>query len=146
MTCILTRVYHEPVVAGDTGFFLHGNHGGYNVLVCQIEILTVTYGYSNGSYTALQKSPADLDQARRVAFGIGSYDPDVVNAVDGAGLYSGSYSDSFGNELSRYALSRTSYVYDTAEVLEVNNVLTNIGSKLKLVPFLLLLVVLGIYW
>lgn len=133
-------------VVGQTGFFLHGNKGGYNVLTCDMESLVVTYRYTNGSYSFLNSSSSDLPQAQRVSDGAMGAPQYVPSAIEGVGLYSGSYTDSFAIKLSQISLSMTSYVLEPTEALETQNIQPNIGSRLQMAPFVLLLIISGIYW
>ncbi|KAF7370084.1 hypothetical protein MSAN_00638400 [Mycena sanguinolenta] len=130
---------------GDTGFFLHGNGGGYNVLTCVIESLNVTYHYYNGTYNLLSSVPTDLDQARRLLDGSWAALVYVPNSVDGAGLYSGSYEDAFAAQLSLVTLSTTAYVIQPVETIRTENTTVYTGSRILLAPFLLLFTLILIY-
>jgi hypothetical protein len=136
---------HLPVV-GDTGFFLHGNKGGYNVLTCNIKSLNVTYHYFNGSYTLISSAPSDLAQAQRISDGSWAGPLYVPDAVEGAGLFSSNYADAFAAKLSSVALSATAYVIEPTNALETQYTEPNIGSRIPLAPFLLLLLTTVFYW
>ncbi|KAJ6532090.1 hypothetical protein B0H19DRAFT_467227 [Mycena capillaripes] len=131
---------------GDTGFFIHGNTGGTNVLICDVKSLNITYRYFNGSYTILASSASDLAQGQRVSDGSLSGPRFVPDAIDGAGLFSGRYNDSFASKLSQVALSMTSYVMEPTEALDMQSIESKIGSRLPLAPFLLLLAISIAYW
>lgn len=131
---------------GDTGFFLHGNRGGFNLLTCEIESLAVTYHYFNGSYTLLAREPSDLAQGQRIADGSWAGLYYVPIAVDGAGLYSGSYADAFSARLSLVTLATTVYVVEPVEALRMENTRNLIGSRLPLAPLLILFTLAFIYW
>lgn len=133
-------------VVGDTGFFIHGKSGGTNVLICDIKSLSVTYRYFNGSYTVLSSTASDLAQGQRVADGSQAGPRFVPDAIDGAGLFSGRYNDSFASKLSQVALSMTSYVMEPAETLNMQSIEPKIGSRLPLAPFLLLLAISAVHW
>ncbi|KAJ7895454.1 hypothetical protein B0H14DRAFT_2680516 [Mycena olivaceomarginata] len=130
---------------GDTGFFLHGNRGGFNLLTCEIESLAVTYHYFNGSYTLLAREPSDLAQGQRIADGSWAGLYYVPIAVDGAGLYSGSYADAFSARLSLVTLATTVYVVEPVEALRMENTRNLIGSRLPLAPLLILFTLAFIY-
>ncbi|KAJ7124092.1 hypothetical protein C8R43DRAFT_1135673 [Mycena crocata] len=146
---VVSAAYYTPgkddSFVGDTGFFLHGNKGGYNVLICEIKSLDVTYHYFNGSYTLLSAAPSDLAQGQRVSDGSVAGQNFVPPAVEGAGLSSGSYTDAFAAKLSQVALSMTSYVFEPAEALAFKHIEPNIGSRLPLAPLLLLFLFKFIY-
>ncbi|KAJ7620195.1 hypothetical protein FB45DRAFT_1062555 [Roridomyces roridus] len=131
---------------GDTGFVLHGSGAAVNVLVCDVHSLEVTYDYFNGTYSTVSSTPSDLEQAARVSDGLWagavSY---VPNAVEGVGMYSGSYIDAFSNQLSLVALATTWYVMEPINVLSAQSTVVPIGARLPLAPFLLVLVIPFIY-
>lgn len=122
---------------GETGFFLHGNSGGFNVLTCTVESLVVTYKYSNSSYALLTSTPSDLAQAQRVADGSRAAPIYVPIAIDGTGLRSGSYADAFAARLSLVALSGTAYVIEPAAALETQAIQPTIGARVPLAPLVL---------
>ncbi|KAJ6601693.1 hypothetical protein DFH09DRAFT_1270687 [Mycena vulgaris] len=144
---ILSRAYGPGPegFVGDTGFFLHGNKGAYNVITCEMKSLSVTYRYFNGSYTTLGSSSSDLAQALRLS--VGSWEAlfYVPNTIDGVGLFSGSYSDAFAEQLSLVALSTTAYAVEPIPVLETQSTQLFTGSRIPLAPFLLLLLLAFIY-
>ncbi|KAJ7753510.1 hypothetical protein B0H16DRAFT_1834606 [Mycena metata] len=130
---------------GDTGFFIHGNQGAYNVLLCDVHSLSVTYRYFNGSYTILASTASDVAQGQRVSDGSQAAVYYAPMAIDGAGLLSGSYNDSFANQLSLVALSMTSYVMEPADALDIQSIEATIGSRLPLAPFSLLVLISTVY-
>ncbi|KAJ7673835.1 hypothetical protein DFH06DRAFT_1318959 [Mycena polygramma] len=107
---------------GNTGFFVHGNTGGTNILICDIHSLQVTYRYYNGTYTLLASSPSDLAQGQRVSDGAQTGPHFVPDSIEGAGLFSGRYSDSFASKLSQVSLAMTSYVMEPAEALDMQSI------------------------
>ncbi|KAJ7442342.1 hypothetical protein B0H11DRAFT_2292081 [Mycena galericulata] len=133
------------IFVGNTGFFLHGNQGGYNIITCEMKSLNVTYHYFNGSYSMVSSSPSDLAQGQRISDGSWVGLHNVATAIDGAGLYSGSYTDAFAARLSLVTLATTVYVVEPAEVLETQYTQTYIGSRLPLAPFLLLIIITFVY-
>ncbi|KAF7345476.1 hypothetical protein MVEN_01565900 [Mycena venus] len=130
---------------GDTGFFLHGNRGGYNVLTCEIKALDVKYHYFNGSYSLLSSTPSELAQGQRLSDGSWAGLKYVPTAVDGAGLYSGSYADAFAARLSLVTLATTAYVIEPTEALQQEYTWPIIGSRIPLAPFLLFFTIAFIY-
>ncbi|KAJ7886814.1 hypothetical protein B0H14DRAFT_2696851 [Mycena olivaceomarginata] len=135
----------ESQFVGDTGFFLHGNQGGFNVLTCNIKSLDVTYRYFNGSYTLVASAPSDLEQAQRISDGSWAALYYVPVSIEGAGLYSGSYADAFGAKLSLVALSTTTYIIEPTEALQQEYTWPYIGSRIPLAPFLLLFTLAFVY-
>ncbi|KAJ7159729.1 hypothetical protein C8R46DRAFT_1039002 [Mycena filopes] len=130
---------------GDTGFFVWGNKGAYNVLVCDVHSLNITYRYFNGTYTLLSSAPSDLAQAQRVADGAQGGPFYVAPAIDGTGLLAGNYADAFARKLSQVSLAMTAYAIQPSAVLGVQSVVANIGSRFPLPPFLLLLAISCVY-
>ncbi|KAJ6481075.1 hypothetical protein C8R45DRAFT_1004474 [Mycena sanguinolenta] len=130
---------------GDTGFFLHGSRGGYNLLTCVIESVNVTYHYYNGTYNLLSSVPTDIEQAQRLLDGSWAALVYVPHSVDGAGLYSGSYEVAFAAQLSLVTLSTTAYVIQPVETIRTENTTVYTGSRILLAPFLLLLTLILIY-
>ncbi|KAJ7024674.1 hypothetical protein C8F04DRAFT_1131042 [Mycena alexandri] len=129
----------------DTGFFIHGNQGAYNVLVCDVNSLNVTYRYFNGSYTMLASTASDVAQGQRVSDGSQAAVSYAPMAINGAGLLSGSYNGSFANQLSLVALSMTSYVMEPADALDIQSIEATIGSRLPLAPLSLLILISTVY-
>ncbi|KAF7345480.1 hypothetical protein MVEN_01566400 [Mycena venus] len=146
---IISQAYNVnnsgEIFVGDTGFYLHGNRGGYNLLTCDMKSLEVKYHYFNGSYTLLSSTPSDLAQAQRLSDGSWAALYYVPTAVDGAGLYSGSYVDAFAQKLSLVTLSTTAYVIEPAEALQQEYTWPFLGSRIPLAPFLLLFTLAFIY-
>ncbi|KAJ7886816.1 hypothetical protein B0H14DRAFT_2696861 [Mycena olivaceomarginata] len=105
----------------------------------------VTYHYFNGSYTLLAREPSDLAQGQRIADGSWAGLYYVPIAVDGAGLYSGSYADAFSARLSLVTLATTVYVVEPVEALRMENTRNLIGSRLPLAPLLILFTLAFIY-
>ncbi|KAJ6487113.1 hypothetical protein C8R47DRAFT_1127752 [Mycena vitilis] len=130
---------------GDTGFFVHGNAGGTNILICNIKSLEVTYRYHNGTYKLLASGPSDLAQGQRVSDGSQVAPQYVPPAVEGVGLFSGHYNDSFASKLSQVALAMTSYAMEPTDALDMQSIELKIGSRLPLAPFLLVLLISCFY-
>ena len=47
------------IVVNITGFFVHGEMGAYNILLCSVNIVPATYQYTNGCFHTLTKTPAE---------------------------------------------------------------------------------------
>lgn len=118
------------------------------MLSCYVDVFSVVYRFSNGSFSIVEKLAADLNMSQRIASSSwsNSMAARVSNAVEGSGLVSGNYSQAFALELSREFIALTGYIYESAETLETHNAILYIGSRLQLAPLMLLVVVLGIYW
>ncbi|KAJ7627137.1 hypothetical protein FB45DRAFT_1004706 [Roridomyces roridus] len=148
---VTSAAYHAnisssgEVFVGDTGFYLHGSAYARNVLVCDIHSLDVTYDYFNGSYSTVSSSPSDLEQAARASDGSWAGLTYVANAVDGVGMYSGSYVDAFANQLSLVTLATTWFVMEPIEVLSAQSTVVPIGARLPLAPFLLVIIIPFVY-
>jgi|SRR5882762_6455199 hypothetical protein len=125
----------------------HGNRGAWNVLLCSVNVVSVNYQYTNGSFYIRTTNTSDLNMARRFATMIdtGELTKRVPNAVDGAGLLVGDYSSSFALELSRELAAMSANLYEPGNISDLVQVVPGIGSKLQLVPLILLLVVLLLY-
>ena len=119
------------------------------MLVCEVDVVSATYAYSNGTFKTLERSTVtDLNMTRRIAaYSTRSYITNgVANAVEGTGLVSGNYSMTFGLELSRRLLALTGSIYEPSDSLAVKMVVPTIGARLQLVPLVFLVTTLVIYW
>jgi hypothetical protein len=137
------------IVTGNTGFFTHGKAGAWNVLVCNVDVVSATYAYSNGTFKTLERSTVtDLNMTRRIAAysGTNYITNGVANAVEGTGLVSGDYAMTFGLELSRRLMALTGSIYEPSDSLGVKMVVPTIGAKLQLVPLVLLVTTQVVYW
>jgi hypothetical protein len=137
------------IVTGDTGFFTHGKAGAWNVLVCDVDVLSTTYAYSNGSFKTLERSTVtDLNMTRRIAaYSRTSYvTQGIANAVEGTGLVSGNYTVTFALELSRRLMALTGSIYEPSDSLSASVVVPTVGARLQLVPLIFLVATLFIYW
>ncbi|KAF8162170.1 hypothetical protein K438DRAFT_2070155 [Mycena galopus ATCC 62051] len=139
-----TLISNGGVVVGNTGFYFYSK-GAVNVLLCDVNSLTVTYRYFNGTYTLLSSSPSDVEQSQRVSDGSFAGPIYVPSSIDGVGISSGSYTDAFAQKLSQVALAMTSYIIEPSEAVSYQFIVPNIGSRLPLAPLLLLLLVSFIY-
>jgi len=133
---------------GNTGFFTHGIAGAWNVLVCEVDVVSATYAYSNNTFKTLERSTVtDLNMTRRIAaYSTRNYiTKGIAEAVEGTGLVSGNYSMTFGLELSRRLLALTGSIYEPSNSLAVKMVVPTVGARLQLVPLVFLVTTLVIY-
>ncbi|KAJ7077548.1 hypothetical protein B0H15DRAFT_1026161 [Mycena belliarum] len=135
----------QGAFVGDTGFYLHGSAGGYNLLTCAVSSLNVTYTYNNGSFAVVSSAPSDLAQAQRIADGTRAGTAYVPTKVEGAGLFFGSYADAFARQLALVALSTTAYVAEPAAALETRRIQLPIGARLPFAPLFTLFGLAGLH-
>ncbi|KAJ6500800.1 hypothetical protein C8R45DRAFT_1092865 [Mycena sanguinolenta] len=143
----VSAAYNAPAdtFAGNTGFFVHGTAGAFNVLTCSVAVRSVGYTYFNGTFTVDPSSTAaasDLDITRRVAAMTSAayLSIRVPAAVDGAGLTGGDYASAFARELSRELIAFTAALYAPAPTQELQTVVPVLGSRLSLVLLVLILI------
>ncbi|KIM74262.1 hypothetical protein PILCRDRAFT_828428 [Piloderma croceum F 1598] len=131
----------------NTGFFAHGESGAWNVLLCSATVVSATYRYTNGSYSMLSATPADVNMTKRITTMIGTdeFATRVPDAVEGIGLVSGDYVSSFSRELSRELIGMSASIYEPGPTIDLVQFMPGIGAKLQLVPLTILLVCLLIY-
>lgn len=70
----------------------------------------------------------------------------VQAAVDGSGIYGESYVDAYALELSRELLAYTSSVFEPAQAQSVFVVETTLGASFQLIPLVLYLTTLILFW
>ena len=119
------------------------------MLVCDVDVLSTTYAYSNGSFKTLERSTVtDLNMTRRIAaYSRTSYvTQGIANAVEGTGLVSGNYTVTFALELSRRLMALTGSIYEPSDSLSASMVVPTVGARLQLVPLIFLVATLFIYW
>lgn len=135
-------------VVNNTGFFVHGESGAWNVLLCTVKVVSSTYRYTNGSFHTLTATTADLNMTKRIATMVSSgYLTDrVPNAVEGTGLLSGDYVSSFALELSRELAGMSASIYEPGAISDLVQLVPGIGAKLQIAPLVLLVAALLIYW
>ncbi|KAJ7193431.1 hypothetical protein GGX14DRAFT_405497 [Mycena pura] len=137
---------NDDTFVGDTGFFVHGHSGSFNVISCSVAVQNVKYEFSNGSYMTREQTMADLDTARRVAALSNDNIPtQLPPVVDGIGLLSGNYAASFSRELSREMVALSSQIWMNASAQQVFTVVPNVGSRFRLVPLGLFAIVMALY-
>ena len=118
------------------------------MLVCEVDVLSMTYAYSNGTFKTLDRSTVtDLNMTRRIAaYSRTNYITNgIANAVEGTGLVSGNYTATFGLELSRRLMALTGSIYEPSDSLSVRAVVPTTGARLQLVPLVFLVATLVIY-
>jgi hypothetical protein len=120
----------------------------YNVLSCYVDVVSIIYRYANDSFITNNTIAADLNMTRRVALfaDTGYIYARLPIVVEGAGLVSGDYAAEFALELSRELIAMTAYTYKPGQSLEMHTVQSGLGARLQLVPLVLLVTVLVIYW
>lgn len=135
-------------VVNNTGFFVHGQMGAWNVLLCSVHVVSASYRrYTNGSFTTLTATSENLNMTKRIAtmVGTGYLTDRVPNAVEGTGLISGNYVSSFALELSRELAAMSASIYEPGHTVSLVQFMPIIGTKLPLVPLGILFAVLLIY-
>lgn len=70
----------------------------------------------------------------------------VVTAIDGAGINGDSYAAAFALELSRQTLAFTSAIFEPIEVQSIFALESGLGSALEIIPLILYLVTLVLFW
>jgi hypothetical protein len=118
------------------------------VLLCHVNVVSVTYQYSNNTFVTLDAAPTDIVMVKRVASmsNTPSFVQRVPIAVEGAGLASGNYTTSFGLELARELIAFTGSIYEPADSLVMRNVLPRFGSRIYLGPLACLSSAICLYW
>ncbi|PPQ94391.1 hypothetical protein CVT25_002747 [Psilocybe cyanescens] len=128
---------------GNTGWFVHGNNGAWNVVFCNVTALDVTYTYASSRFllqNAIPKSVADAQHMMAAGFNIGPA-IDISKAVDGAGLeINATYEQAYSIELSWQMLARGAFIYEPTEVNRIQSESNIVGSNLRLIPLVLFIV------
>ena len=125
-----------------SGWFVHGNNGAWNVVFCNVTALDVTYIYESSRYILHSSSPKSLTTTRYImAAGFQLLGTTVVSvAVDGAGLQSGTtYEGAYSLELSRQMLARAAFIYEPANVLQIQSEINVNGSEIQVIPLAIFL-------
>ncbi|KAF8996043.1 hypothetical protein BDQ17DRAFT_963865 [Cyathus striatus] len=113
----------------NSGWFIHGNKGAWNVIQCNVAAVDVTYTYksSTSEFTIKSSTPSSLRDARAIiTFGLDMYRTNnpVATAVDGAGLQTETtYEEEYALELSRQTIARGAVMYvtqDTTDIIRKN--------------------------
>ncbi|KAJ7826620.1 hypothetical protein B0H13DRAFT_2120793 [Mycena leptocephala] len=152
LAVVISFAYVSPdhvgttTLVGDTGFFVHGHSGSFNVISCDVDVLDVQYAYVNGSYTTRYTTMSDLDTTRRVASLSNENIPtQLPRVVDGIGLVSGNYAAAFSQELSREMTALSSQMWSNVTADQVFNVVSHVGSRFPLAPLGLLAIFMALY-
>ncbi|KAF9458683.1 hypothetical protein BDZ94DRAFT_1239783 [Collybia nuda] len=133
-----------------TGWFIHGNNGAYNVIYCDVTAFDVVYKYQSSSarFTLQKSTPSSLAHARAmISFGLPIEGSTWVrDAVDGSGIQTNStYEEAYALELSRQTLARSAVIYENTPVLMINREQQIIGTKLFMIPFVIMLAMMLFY-
>jgi len=108
---------------------------------------TSTAGSGDGTFLTVSTVDASLDHTKLVASTMDleymeNYIPD---RVEGAGLYSGNYADSYALELSRQLVAFSASIYEPSLVQSANDYDQMLGSRLEIIPLVLYLVAIFLF-
>ncbi|KAF7982208.1 hypothetical protein HWV62_29392 [Athelia sp. TMB] len=152
---ITSLAYYEAAAGdgfvGDTGFYLHGDLGGWNVVYCNVTTVNIQYEYTppsstapssqGGTYTTITTNLAPAPRIPMlVATGLDngpilSWVPDRVDGVGWQGA--GNYLESFALEMSRELMAFTAMLWQPEQVLSIQDVAGVIGSRVQIAPLAL---------
>lgn len=138
----------QDAFINNTGWFVHGNAGAYNVIYCSLSALNVDYTYTGSQYILDQASPASVQDTQYiVTVGFGSSPLGTVKStVEGAGIQTvTTYEEAFSLELSRRILGLGATLYVQNAATEVHSELATVGSELNLIPFTILLACMTLF-
>ncbi|KAF8898218.1 hypothetical protein CPB84DRAFT_1780608 [Gymnopilus junonius] len=139
----------EDTYNGNTGWFVHGNNGAWNVVYCNVTALQVTYTYASSRFLFRSSTPASLFAAQRMMSGglVNIAGNTVISAaVDGAGLQtSTTYEQAYALELSRQMLARGAYIYEPVDVEQIASENLVNGSDLQVIPLVLFIAALIVF-
>ncbi|KAF8955542.1 hypothetical protein BDZ97DRAFT_1856784 [Flammula alnicola] len=123
----------------NTGWFIHGNRGSWNVVFCNVTTLDVVYTYTSSCYLHYSSSLTDVNSTQHImTIGLEGVTTAISYAVDGAGVTSNvTYEDTYALELSRQMLARGAKLYETTDALGVEYEYNIIGTRLQLIPLVL---------
>ncbi|KAF8955571.1 hypothetical protein BDZ97DRAFT_1926616 [Flammula alnicola] len=129
----------EDTFDNNTGWFIHGNQGSWNVVFCNVTTLDVVYTYASSRYFHYSSSLTDVNSTQHImTIGLSAATTAISYAVDGAGITSNvTYEDTYALELSRQMLARGAKVYETTDALGVEYEYNIIGTRLQLIPLVL---------
>lgn len=118
---------------------MHGSNGAWNVVYCNLTALIVSYSYTSSRFVANSIAPTDDNSTRHIMTVIfDAVSTQVSAAVDGAGLLTGvTYEEAYSLELSKQALARGAYIYESRDVESISKELNIIGSRLQLIPLVI---------
>ena len=139
---------YRVLILTNSGWFIHGSNGAWNVVFCDVTALDVQYVYSSSQFIIRESTPLSADSARLVmTLGIEGGSVRVSQQVDGAGLQTKmTYEEAYGLELSRQAIARGAFVYESTGVSAIQRELEIIGTCIDLVPLALLLGGMLVFW
>ncbi|KAF9001721.1 hypothetical protein BDQ17DRAFT_1490130 [Cyathus striatus] len=133
---------------GNSGWFLHGNQGAWNIIYCDLSAVDVTYAYksSTSEFTIMSSTPSSLQDTRAIiTYEFQTYprtDP-VATAVDGVDLQT--YEETYALELSRQTIAKGSNMYITQDTTDISREEQTLGTKIYLIPFTILLGMMMLY-
>lgn len=126
-------------------------------MYCNVTVNEVQYSYSNSTsdaqYHTISATPASLRLATFLSVTLSFPDnhnngyirTHVPDAVDGTGLQSGNYADAFALELSRELLGLSASIYMPADVVSIVTSTQTFGSRVKVIPLTLYVLVTLLY-
>ncbi|KDR66408.1 hypothetical protein GALMADRAFT_147995 [Galerina marginata CBS 339.88] len=123
---------------GNTGWFIHGNKGAWNVVFCNVTALDVTYTYTSSRYILESSTPKPLPEARYMMAGgleASTGTPVVSTPIDGAGLQTdATYEQAYSLQLSRQMVARGAFIYQPTDAIQIQSENTISGSNLQVIP------------
>uniref|UniRef100_A0A8H7XTX3 Uncharacterized protein n=1 Tax=Psilocybe cubensis TaxID=181762 RepID=A0A8H7XTX3_PSICU len=155
---VTSNAYLDPdqpldTFIGNTGWFVHGNTGAWNVVVCNTTALDVTYTYhppsssssSPGAQFIMQHASlaSTTDTQHIMAAAFAGQTTAVSRAVDGAGTIDGhggvTYEQVYALQLARYALAAGGFMYEPREVDFIRLQDDIVGAELQIAALALFL-------
>lgn len=129
------------------GWFVHGKNGAWNVVLCNVTVLDVSYTYSSSQYITNTAVSTSIETARYVVTAMFFSSSTLISdAVDGAGLQTKMpYEEAYSLELSRQTLARGAYIYAPSDVLSILRELNIIGTELQLIPLVIFVVAMLLF-
>ncbi|KAH9474523.1 hypothetical protein JR316_0012984 [Psilocybe cubensis] len=133
---------------GNTGWFVHGNKGAWNVVFCNITALDVTYTYTSSQFVVQKAVPKSVTDTQHImAAGFEGQTTAISQQVDGAGSdpNTGTYEQAYALELSRQMLARGAFLYEPNDVIRIQSEKSIIGSNLQVAPLVLFVAALVLF-
>lgn len=129
---------------------------GWNLLNCNITFHDIDYEYSDdtgmGVGTFTTKAYSDSSpQTRQLLLALAStnmadiaYNIDLF--IDGSGIATGSYADSYAIELSREFMAFGASAFIPSQVESIHILKRVVGSRIELIPMVLYLAIIVVFW
>ena len=138
-TWVYFVLMHSFIHLSGRGWFVHGKSGAWNVVLCNVTVLDVSYTYSSSQYITNTAVSTSIETARYVVTAMFYSSSTLVSdAVDGAGLQTKTpYEEAYSLELSRQSLARGAYIYAPSDALSILRELNIIGTELQLIPLVI---------